>query len=65
MILEIAAQAVQSPPRRVHVFRSLGIIKCEQLQSKFGCMFRLNAGFRSRLKELFQATMPKAPDYYV
>jgi hypothetical protein len=65
VILELAGETMKPPPRSIHIFRPLGIVKCEQLQPKLVGMLRLNAGFRPGFKELFQATVAKALDHHV
>lgn len=65
VILEMAGETMKPPSRSTHIFRPLGIVQREQLQAKLVGMLWLNARFRSRFKELFQATVAKAPDHSV
>jgi hypothetical protein len=65
VISELAGEAMKSPPRSIHIFRPLGIVKREQLQAKLVAVLCLNAGLRPHLKELFQATVAEALDHSV
>jgi|SRR5580704_1496087 hypothetical protein len=65
VIFEMAGEAMKPPSRRIHIFRPLGTIQREQLQTKLVGMLGLNVGFRSHFKELFQATVAEALDHPV
>ena len=65
VIFEMAGQSMKPPSRCIHIFRPLGIVKREQLQAKLVGMLRLNAGFRPRFEELFQAPVAEALDHSV
>ncbi len=62
---ELAGEAMEPPPRSVHIFGPLGIVEREQLYAQLVGMFRLNASFRSCFEEFLQATVPEALDHSV
>lgn len=65
VISKVASETMEPPSGGIHVFGPLGIVKREQLQAKLIRMLWLDAGFRSCLKEPFQATVAEAPDHCV
>ncbi len=56
---EFSFELVQSPTRSIHIIGPIRIVECEELSAQFLGMFRLDAGFRTRLKEPLNAMMPK------
>jgi len=60
MALQIAAQRMQPPAGRVHVFWSPGIVQRKELLAESFRMLGLNAGLRACFKELLDALVPEA-----
>ena len=63
MVLEIAPQRVQAPPRSIHVVWSLGPVQLKELKRQFGGMRRQNSSLASGREESLDATMPEALDH--